>query len=103
LATVLQYTFPLEGSKATYGEYTGASRQSSNLSGSRMAEEEIAQRGGAVGHPLAQPVSIPATNGLRYNAQQPVMQSLHAPKYPTFIHMSSIDTCSGSSPIFSLL
>ncbi|GAT24295.1 MesA [Aspergillus luchuensis] len=41
-----------------------------------MDEEENTRRGGAVGHPLAQPVSIPATNGLRYNTQQPAMQEV---------------------------
>ncbi|PYH50613.1 uncharacterized protein BO96DRAFT_304005, partial [Aspergillus niger CBS 101883] len=87
---------PTEGFETTHGMYAGASRQSSSCSGFPMAEEKIAQRGGAVGHPLAQLVSVPAINGLRYNAQQPVMQDLYISQYPTSIPMSGTHTCSGS-------
>lgn len=76
LATLLQSTFPLDGPINTDGDYTGTSRPFSSSTGFSMDEEENIRRGGAVGHPLAQPVSIPATNGLRYNTQQPAMQEV---------------------------
>ncbi|PYI05264.1 hypothetical protein BO78DRAFT_296675, partial [Aspergillus sclerotiicarbonarius CBS 121057] len=66
----------LDGPINTDGDYTGASRQYSGSTGFHMDEEENTRRGAAVGHPLAQPVSIPATNGLRYNTQQPAMQDV---------------------------
>ncbi|PWY74566.1 hypothetical protein BO94DRAFT_430793, partial [Aspergillus sclerotioniger CBS 115572] len=66
----------LDGPINTDGDYTGASRPYSSSTGFHMDEEESSRRGGAVGHPLAQPVSIPATNGLRYNTQQPAMQDV---------------------------
>ncbi|RAH52237.1 hypothetical protein BO85DRAFT_346911, partial [Aspergillus piperis CBS 112811] len=66
----------LDGPINTDGDYTGTSRPFSSSTGFSMDEEENTRRGGAVGHPLAQPVSIPATNGLRYNTQQPAMQEV---------------------------
>ncbi|KAI2823624.1 hypothetical protein CBS115989_1213 [Aspergillus niger] len=94
LATLLQSTFPLDGPINTDGDYTGTSRPFSSSTGFSMDEEENIRRGGAVGHPLAQPVSIPATNGLRYNTQQPAMQEVPFPTSPTSILMSPTDTCS---------
>ncbi|PYH61449.1 uncharacterized protein BO96DRAFT_430043 [Aspergillus niger CBS 101883] len=101
LATLLQSTFPLDGPINTDGDYTGTSRPFSSSTGFSMDEEENIRRGGAVGHPLAQPVSIPATNGLRYNTQQPAMQEVPFPTSPTSILMSPTDTCSGSFSFIS--
>ncbi|OJZ80021.1 hypothetical protein ASPFODRAFT_148347, partial [Aspergillus luchuensis CBS 106.47] len=103
LATVLRSILSLDGSKATDRDYTGTSRQTSSCSGFTMDEEEIPRRGGAVGHPLAQPVSSSATNNLRYDAQQPVVQKLNVPMYTKTMLMSPNDTCSGSSPILTPL
>jgi hypothetical protein len=41
-----------------------------------MDEEDSNRRVGTIGHPLTHPVSMPASNGLRYNAQQPAMQDV---------------------------
>ncbi|RAK71168.1 uncharacterized protein BO72DRAFT_340862, partial [Aspergillus fijiensis CBS 313.89] len=66
----------LDGPLNNDGDYAGAQRPFSGSTAFSMDEEENTRRGGAVGHPLAQPVSIPATNGLRYNTQQTALQDV---------------------------
>lgn len=66
----------MDGPITTDSDYTASQRSFSGSIGFSMDDEETSRRGSAVGHPLAQPVSIPATNGLRYNAQQSAMQDV---------------------------
>ncbi|KAF9886677.1 meiosis-specific transcription factor ndt80 [Aspergillus nanangensis] len=83
----------MDGPITTDSDYTGAQRQFPGPMGFPMDEEDSSRRGSSVGHPLAQPVSIPATNGLRYNAQQPAMQDVPFATSPTIL-MSPSDSCS---------
>jgi hypothetical protein len=64
----------MDGPITTDSDYTGTPRQFSGPIGFSMDDEDGNRSRSTVGHPLAQPVSIPASNGLRYNTQQPAMQ-----------------------------
>ncbi|KAH8432172.1 uncharacterized protein LDX57_009813 [Aspergillus melleus] len=64
----------MDGPITTDSDYTASQRPFSGSIGFSMDDEGTSRRGSAVGHPLAQP--IPATNGLRYNAQQSAMQDV---------------------------
>ncbi|KAF5858211.1 hypothetical protein ETB97_004665 [Aspergillus alliaceus] len=66
----------MDGPITTDSDYTGGQRPFSGPISFPMDDEEQSRRGSAVGHPLGQPVSIPATNGLRYNTQQSTLQDV---------------------------
>ncbi|GMF77841.1 unnamed protein product [Aspergillus oryzae] len=66
----------MDGPITTDSDYTGGQRPFSGPISFPMDDEDHSRRGSAVGHPLAQPVSIPATNGLRYNTQQSALQDV---------------------------
>ncbi|KAM0110418.1 hypothetical protein ACP6JB_003829 [Aspergillus fumigatus] len=57
-----------------------------------MDDEDNRRRNGAIGPSLAQSVSIPATNGLRYSTQQSAMQDVAFGASPLMNHS---DPCSG--------
>ncbi|KAE8144670.1 p53-like transcription factor [Aspergillus avenaceus] len=73
-------------------DYAGGQRPFSGPMSFSMDGEDNTRRSSAVGHPLAQPVSIPATNGLRYT-QQPALQDVPFATSPTIL-MSPSDSCS---------
>lgn len=75
-ATLLHNSFQMDGPITTDSDYTGGQRPFSGPISFPMDDEDHSRRGSAVGHPLAQPVSIPATNGLRYNTQQSALQDV---------------------------
>lgn len=75
LATLLQNSFHLDCQANSDSDYT-EQRQFSDSADFPMDEEENNRRVATIGHPLTHPVSMPASNGLRYNAQQPVMQDV---------------------------
>ncbi|KAK6814774.1 hypothetical protein RU639_009886 [Aspergillus parasiticus] len=83
----------MDGPITTDSDYTGGQRPFSGPISFPMDDEGHSRRGSAVGHPLAQPVSIPATNGLRYNTQQSALQDVAFATSPTIL-MSPTDSCS---------
>ncbi|PKY02861.1 hypothetical protein P168DRAFT_239932, partial [Aspergillus campestris IBT 28561] len=97
-ATLLQNSFQLDGPLHSDNDYSGSQRQFPGPMGFSMDEEENHRRGNAAGHPLAQPVSVPATNGLRYNTQQPAMQDLPFATSPTILMSPADSGCSGWLP-----
>lgn len=69
LATLLQPNpFSLDYPVTTDSDYT-SHRSFTGSSGFSMEEDDHNRRVNTLGHPLAQPVSIPVSNGLRYSAQ----------------------------------
>ncbi|GIJ88656.1 hypothetical protein Asppvi_007581 [Aspergillus pseudoviridinutans] len=82
----------LEGPVNSDSDYTGAPRQFAGHTGFPMDDEDNRRRNGAIGPSLAQPVSIPATNGLRYSTQQSAMQDVAFGASPLMNHS---DPCSG--------
>ncbi|KAE8410277.1 hypothetical protein BDV36DRAFT_289718 [Aspergillus pseudocaelatus] len=94
-ATLLQNSFQMDGPITTDSDYTGGQRPFSGPISFSMDDEDHSRRGSAVGHPLAQPVSIPATNGLRYNTQQSALQDVPFATSPTIL-MSPTDSCPGN-------
>ncbi|KAL4880791.1 hypothetical protein BJY04DRAFT_70752 [Aspergillus karnatakaensis] len=73
-AALLHSPFPLDGPITTDGDYSGGQRSYPGPTGFSMDDDDSHRRSSAVGGHLAQSVPIPATNGLRYNAQQSAMQ-----------------------------
>lgn len=57
-------------------DYTSTNRSFSGSSGFTMDDEEHTRRVNTLGHPLAQPVSIPASNGMRYNTLPPAIHDM---------------------------
>lgn len=74
LATLLHNPFSVDYPVTTDTDYSH--RSFTNSSGFSMDEDDHNRRVNTLGHPLAQPVSIPVSNGLRYNAQTTSMHDV---------------------------
>ncbi|KAL4888927.1 p53-like transcription factor [Aspergillus ambiguus] len=92
-STLLQSTFSMDGPITADNDYTGTPRHFPGPISFSLDDEDGTRNRSTVGHPLAQPVSIPASNGLRYSTQQAAMQDVPFATSPTIL-MSPSDSCS---------
>ena len=76
LESALPNLYSSEYPATTDSDYTSTNRSFSGSSGFTMDDEDHTRRVNTLGHPLAQPVSIPASNGMRYNTLPPAIHDM---------------------------